>query len=263
MFAIPLLGILIALWLTYYFQRISYTSEEPDYKEIRFDEFYTRFPVVKRKFGESAMHEVMQTDKIPLSLRLNALSALAEHTNKTHFSLIKKMLSSHNDEIRLFSFSIVDKLEQEINEKIHQAQQQYRSENKETKAKAAQSLAFLYWELIYFELIDDILVDTILNDIETYIREAFVLFPNEYSLYFLLGRVYFKKGNHHQAKQYFHKAIELGEKQSIKNIHFIQPYLAEIDYNLRAFSKVKDTIIKTEYFNLNHKLNPIKEIWAR
>jgi tetratricopeptide (TPR) repeat protein len=265
MISIPILGVFLSIWMIIYMKIVKYPQKEIVYKSIHLDEFFTHFPIVKRQFGESAMHEVMNNESIPLALRLNALNVLAEHTNKENFTLIKKMLSSGNDEIRLFSFSIVDGLEQEINEKIHKALHQYKEEHatKIEKANAAKTLALLYWELIYFELADDVLIQYLLGEVEAYALEALEMFPQEYRIYFLLGKVYFEKKESEKAKTYFQKAIEIGRLNHVKNIHFIQPYIAEIAYQEKSFDSVKEIIQNTEYFELNEKLKPIQEIWTR
>jgi len=264
MLALPVIGIFITLWMVYQISNTKNKKEEISYKTIRLDEFFTRFPIIRRKLGESALYEMVNDDNMhPLPIHLNALSAHAESIDKEHFVLIKKMLSSSNDEVRLFSFSVVDGMEQQINEKIHQALRICKNENtdKVTRAKAAQSLALLYWELIYFELADEVLVIYLLEDVERYALEALEVFKDDHQIYFLLGRVAFLQKNYDKAKNFFLKAIEIGNANHIENIHFIQAYIAEIAYIQKNYSEVKYIIENTEYFELNDKLKPIQDVW--
>ena len=264
MLILPGAGVGISVWMIYLLKYTHYKKEEKSYRTIRFDEFFTRFPVVKRKLGESALHEIVyQQSTHPLALHLTALSIHAESIDKSHFTLIKKMLSSNNDEIRLFSFSVVDGMEQKINAKIHQTMQVYQDTtvSLEQKAKAAHTLALLYWELIYFELVDDVLMVYLLDDVEHYAKEALSFFSDDYRIYVLLGRVFFEKKAYEKAKAYFQKAIEVGSISHLDDIHFVQAYLAEIAFDQRAYKEVKRIIGSTAYFELVDKLKPIQEVW--
>jgi hypothetical protein len=63
------------------------------------------------------------------------------------------------------------------------------------------------------------------------------------------------------AKDYFVKAVELGKRTGFKNIYFIKPYIAEIEYRLNHFIRVKEIMKMSKHFELNAKLNPIREMW--
>jgi len=267
MLAMPFIGILFALWIIYYLRTVTYEQKVVPSRTIRFDEFFSRFPLVRRQFGESAMYEIMNNEHISISLRLMALTMLSEHTNKLHLSLIKQMLSSTNDEIRLLSFSVVDKTEHALNEKIHNMLQEYNyykeHGNLKKRSEAAKSLAHLYWELVYFELADEVLTNFLLDEVEKYCKIALETMPENPRLYMLLGRVFFERGIDERAKIYFEKAVEFGKQSGLKNIYFIKPYIAEIEYRLNHFARVKEIMEISKHFELNTKLKPIREMWVQ
>jgi tetratricopeptide (TPR) repeat protein len=265
MMATPFIGVFFALWIIYYLRTVKYEKPIIPYQTIRFDEFFARFPIVKRRFGESAMHEIMDNEQIPISLRLTALTMLSEHTDKINISFIKQMLSSTNDEIRLFSFSVVDKAEHDLNEKIHGTLQRYNDEHRamDKKGEEAKNLALLYWELVYFELSDEILINFLLDEVEKYSKIALESMPENFNLYMLLGRVYFERGDDETSKSYFEKAAKFGRKSGLINIHFTQSYIAEIEYRQHHYARVREIMRKAKHFDLNPKLKPIQEMWIK
>jgi tetratricopeptide (TPR) repeat protein len=211
------------------------------------------------------MHQIMNNEHIPISLRLSALTMLAEHPDKRNLALIKRLLASRNDEIRLFSFSVVDGVEHEINEKIHKALQLFenREEGDPQKIEAAEQLAYLYWELVYLELADEVLTDFLLQEVERYARYAVEREREAPRLYILLGRVAFERRDLEIAKNYFEQALERGRKVGMESIDYILPYLAEIANSLRNFTEVRRLLeeVKNDEFNAN--LHALKEVWVR
>lgn len=261
--ALPYVGEIFGLILIYYLYRINYIDDDIDIKVLYLDNFYVHFPVIKRRFGEGAFHDIIENEKIPAGLKLSALTMLAEHKDKVNIALIKRMLSSKNDELRLFSFSVIDKMEQSIHKQIHETTKRYESKQ-EPKAVAieAKELAHLYWELIYFELADEVLSKFLLEEVEKYCRVALEVLTQDKECHLLLGRLYFERGDDDAAERSFNIATALDLGNDFRSASYIAPYLAEIHYRRRNFRHVKALITQANFFDLHPKLQPIQRVWA-
>ena len=264
MVVMPLVGWIVAAWVLAYLLGVKYQVRTLEFHTIHFDEFFERFPKVQRRFGEGAMHQIMHNEHIPITLRLSALTMLAEYPDKRNLALIKQLLSSHNDEIRLFSFSVIDGVEHDINEKIHKALQIFeKSEEDSNKIRAAEQLAYLYWELVYLELADEVLTDFLLREVERYASYAVERKLEVPRLCILLGRVAFEKGRLEEATAYFHRALECGKKIRMESIDYILPYLAEIAFRERNFREVAEQLKGVKNYELNTHLNALTRMWVR
>ena len=163
--ALPFIGYLFSIWLIYYLLYIKHAKILRNTKSINMEELDQEFPTVKRAFGEGSMVDLMGNSLAPQELRMKALSAMAENMTQKNVALIKNSLSERDDEIRLYSFSLIDKMEHGINSKIHEAGIRHRHAlSPELRTAAARELALLYWEMIYFDLSDDVLKNFLVDE---------------------------------------------------------------------------------------------------
>jgi len=73
-------------------------------------DFENEFPEVTRLFGEASMERLLNEDISSLSsMKMKALVSLADNASRTDVTLIKNSLSDRNDEVRLYSFAVIDK----------------------------------------------------------------------------------------------------------------------------------------------------------
>ena len=152
----PLIGAVATLWISIYLVTVRYEKVLTETHTLDMSEIYSEFPQVQRIFGEASMGQILTSKKVPDSLKMKALVSLAENTRKNEITLIKKTLSDRNDEIRLYSFATIDKLERNINSHIYLQLDLYqKTEDSEKRARIAGEIAHLYWEMLYFELADE------------------------------------------------------------------------------------------------------------
>jgi len=252
----PLVGIFMTLWIVYYLRIVTYEKKLENVHYIDMSEFRTDFIKVKRIFGEGSMKELLTNDDIDPSMKMKALVSLSDDIKKRDIALIKGALSSRNDEIRLYSFAIIDNLERNINNRIHEKMQTYRQEkNEEKKAKFAKELAFLYWEVIYFELADEELKLFIAKEVDRYALKALEYDPEDNDLNFLLGRCCLMTHAYERAKEYL-ETISHRDKRAV-------PYLAELYFIERAYHNVEKLLENADWLRRDPLLNPVVEIWQK
>jgi len=254
---IPFFGYLFTFWIVYYLVNVTYQKELTDTSAIDMLEFENEFPTVTRLFGEGSMEELLTNGEIESSLRMKALVSLADNSSKENLRLIKNALSDKNDEIRLYSFAIIDNKERTLNEKIHsQIELFHEASSPQVKLKAAENLVYLYWDMIYFELSDSDLQGFLLQEIDKYAQMVLLEYPQHEKINIILGKMYLMEKRFDEAERRFTDVINFGCCQD-----FILPYLAEIYFNRREFGKVKSLFESSKTLHLNTLLNPILTQW--
>ena len=257
-FAIPVFGYLASIFITLHLRYVTYKEELEDVSSFDLTIFETDFIQVDRQFGEGSMQEMMEHKEIPTQKKIKALVSMANNLSKENTRIIKNTLSNDDDEVRLYSFAIIDKIEKDINSKIDDNIKKFTQETDEAKkAHYAKELAGLYWEMIYYQLTEDALKDFILKELTKYLNIALRTLDEDSELNILMGKVLVLKKEYKQAEKRFLTAIKLAPKDS----EFIMPYLAEIYFIDKEFNKVKQILNNTTELQLNAKLYPIVEQW--
>ena len=186
--SIPILGYFFAIWIALYLRNVVYEKRVANTDVLRFDEFRTSFLIVDRIFEEGSISDLMKNRYAPLSKKLKALSMLSKNLSSSNIKIIHETLSSTDDEIRMFGYSIINKAEKALNEKINfhlgvidsiDKNNNLTLEDESLKAKAANELAFLYWEMIYTELSHESMKDGFLEQVEKYIKIAKIFYMKE------------------------------------------------------------------------------------
>ena len=256
--SLPVFGYVMTIGLVYYLLTVTYEKELNDINMINMSEFETEFPQVQRIFAEGSMQHVILDDNVNGSLKMKALVSLADNASREDLQLVKSGLTSKNDEIRLYSFAIIDKKERIINEKIHQQMQIFnKEESLEYKLKSAEMLIFLYWEMVYFELSDEDLKHFLLLEIQKYAEFVLKSDPYHTKVHVTLGKMFLMEHKFDKSEEHFIIAIEKGVDKD-----FILPYLAEVYYHQHKFHAVKQIFQQSERLYLNTMLYPIVEQWS-
>jgi len=152
-FSLPVFGYIASLWIGYYLVHIKYKQKFINTNILNLDEFGTSFLKVERIFGEGSMTNMILNDDIPKSKKLKALSSLSSNISPLSLRIIKQTLSSKNDEIRMYGYAMINKIEKKLNDDINKYLEIYNSsEDDEKHYEAAKELAFSYWEMVYTEL---------------------------------------------------------------------------------------------------------------
>lgn len=255
--ALPFVAYLFSIWLTYYLLNVQYEKVLKYTKSINMEELDQEFPQVKRAFGEGSMVGLMSDTMAPQELRMKALSAMADNMTQKNVSVIKNSLSEKDDEIRLYSFSLIDKMEHGINNKIHDASERYKHKKDENeRLKAAKELAFLYWEMIYFDLSDEVLKNFLTDESFKYSKICSRADMSDPDINILLGKIYLSKKEYDNAATQFIMAIESGVDYS-----YIIPYLAELYFKRGNYKSIRAMFANIEKLNLNATMHPVIGQW--
>jgi len=177
--SIPLLGYIFIAWITWYLVNVKYEKKVVATNMLNLDEFKMTFLKIERTFGEGSLNDLMMSAYAPKSKKLKALSALAENISPANLKIIRQTLSSTDDEVRMFGYSIINKAEKALNQKINFHLDIIQKEafhdtnsDEELVANSYKELAFLYWEMIYTELSHESLKNNFFNSIILYIESA-------------------------------------------------------------------------------------------
>lgn len=257
--ALPGIGYIFTIWLSYYLRHVTYAKVLKNAKSINMEELDQDFPRVKRVFGEGSLVDLMADTLAPQELRMKALSVMAENMTKKNVSVIKNSLSERDDEIRLFCFSLIENMEQGLNNKIHEASLRYKNEaTDELRLKAGRELAFLYWEMIYFDLSDDVLKEYLINQSYHYAIEVFYHNMHDTGINVLLGRIHLEKNDYEKATTQFIMAIESGVEHE-----YIIPYLAELYYSRGNYKSIRSMLSYVKNLRMNATMYPVVEQWRK
>lgn len=256
--SLPIVGYFATFWIAYYFKTVSYKKEVENTSFLDLELFGTDFIEVQRRFGEGSIQDMMLNKYVPTTKKIQALVSMAENISQENVQIIKSTLSSSDDEVRLYSFAIIDKIERSINGKIYKSLHAYQhvSEEKE-QARLAKELAFLYWEMIYFELSEESLKNYLLKEVKGYIEVARTFYDDDLKLHILLGKVYMLEKDYIRASSEFTLANQLSEEE----LPFVKSYLAEINFLTGHYKVVKNIINESEGLDLNSKMYPITQQW--
>lgn len=255
--ALPVIGYLFTLILGYYLLHVKHAPMLINTKMLNMEELDQEFPQVKRSFGEGSMVELMSNELATQGLRMKALSAMAENMTQKNIGMIKHSLSDRDDELRLYSFSLISSMEHGLNNKIHEASLRYKSaEDEEDRANAAKELALLYWEMVYFDLSDEVLKNYLMSEALKYAKIAAVARAHDKSINVLLGKIYLAKEEFDNATTEFVIAIESGVESE-----YIVPYLAELYFQRGNYASIRSMLSLVESLKMSVTMYPVVAQW--
>jgi len=172
--SLPIFGYIASLWLGYYLLHIKYDQKFVSTNILNLDEFGYSFLKVERIFGEGSMVNVVLAEEVPKSKKLKALSSLSSNISPMTLRIIKQTLASKNDEIRMYGYAIINKIEKKLNENINKHLEIYNDKSLDdaTRYEAAKELAYFYWEMVYAELSHDSLKESFIKEVVKYVDIA-------------------------------------------------------------------------------------------
>ena len=300
--AIPVLGYIFTLWLTWYLTHVKYEQKVISTNILNLDTFKNTFMKIERTFGEGSMINLLNNSYVPKAKKLRALAALAATPSPASLAIIKQTLSSSDDEIRLYGYSILNNLEKKINSKINKNLQfiqektldKKSKEDKKQIANAAMNLAFSYWELVYMELSHESLKNNFLNSSINYIeaaKEFFIKYIEKLSAeletlkkdplqkkqlhiieeelqeaYEKLSHLYTLMGRIFLYKKMYEQAqaeFTIAKELLFEDSTHIIPYLAEIYFSIKKYSIAKSILNQHSSLRFNARFYPVIKQWER
>jgi len=210
---------------------------------------YDEIKPTKRHFGEGAVYTFVSNPHIPKQAKLKAFLVASELKTSNTIKLLKLGLKEKDDEIRLICFGAINNIEKSLNDYIYQYEQKYKQEK---KLEYLKRLAKTYWEMIYLNIADEEYKVYLLNKIESLIKK-YLQEKRDFDMEFLLSKVYIQTQRYNEAyeilKNYQHK------REAI-------PFLIEIYYYKKEFSKIKELIIQNPELKYSEKFQNIYRLWT-
>ncbi|MFH0709594.1 MAG: hypothetical protein V2A75_05250 [Pseudomonadota bacterium] len=234
------------------------TQEDINTDKISFNQITDAYPEIKRIFGEGSLEDTLNSEHAHSKIKIKALSALYNTKNPEAMKHIKNALSDDSDEVRLYSFSLIDNFEKELNKKIHLALLELQNELDEvTQGAIYGKLAFLYWDMLYYEISDSNLKNYFMTRVQNMIDASFKLAQNDGSLYVLQGRLLLLNGKTQEAESSFKDALNAGAKVKV-----ISTYLAEIAFLKKDFTQVAYWLNQYPNLCLDLKMYSNYQLWT-
>ncbi|ACM92353.1 hypothetical protein NAMH_1431 [Nautilia profundicola AmH] len=233
--------------LIFYLILIKKTKKtEDDFKHIEVEKLLTmdELLLIKRFLGEGAIVSYITNQDLNPDLRLKAFIIISEIISPLSIQFLKFGLRDKNDEIRLLCFSLINSLDEKINNEIFKLNKILKNSNaKDLKLK----LAKLYWEMIYLQLADETFKEYYINNIIDILKNN-----SSKEAKMILLRVYLMKKDYENVS----KILEQLEINSDTVTYFI-----EAAYYKKDFKTVKKLIEQYPEIKYIEKFYNIYRLW--
>jgi len=204
------------------------------FKPLQFDS--------KLSFSRGGLFEVLERSGDP-EKRLIAVMATNRMPPRQAIPLLKIAMRDSVDDVRLLAYSIKDKHESEINERIKELTDGLKESDVENtnpinleQASALRSLAFAYWELVYLELAEgQIRVFCLKACVENAQKALHRLLDAPVAV--LLARAKLELGDTQGANKALDQALSFGIRPDV-----VAPHYAEIAFVESRFDDVKGSL---------------------
>ncbi len=238
-------GIVFTILFYIFFRKKGFKKEPPPILNLDLDRLiYSSYPIVKLSY-RVGVGDFFDNERIGEDRKVKLLSFVRENISKEGMDLFFKSLSSKGDESRLFSFSSLNSMEEDLNRKIKEAKNR----------KDFKNLAILYFDFVYFKLATGDLKDFYLKKSLNAAKKALSKRYDDFEIYILIGKIYLYQNNLKEAKEYFNKAIFLNSSKRASI-----PYLLEIFYKTKDFNNFK-YLLKDSYNISNPKVVSMLSFW--
>ncbi|ACD66172.1 MAG TPA: tetratricopeptide repeat protein [Sulfurihydrogenibium sp.] len=253
-----IVGYLFLFILTLYLFRAQKNIEFKPIETFSIEEIEDEdFDFSGRRFGEGAILSILRKDNVPSDLKLRAFMSLSDLPSPITYFLIKENIGNPMDEIRLMAFSVISKMEKQLNDKIHELNLRLKDNDlsEEEKAKIYFELAQVYWDFVFFHIVDKEFENFAIEKALYYAEEGLKL-KKDFIPYFLIGRIYLRLKDYKKAKEYLELAFNFKEFK-----YKVIPYLAECYFYEKDFKKVKELFSQLD-LSLDVKVSFMKQFWS-
>lgn len=216
------------------------------FEKFTINEVYSEdFKFNGRKFGEGSINIVSLNKNSSKGLAEKIFLYIQENLDPDTMAFVKESISSSIDEIRLMAFSLISKMEKDLNEKIYMLNEKLKEEDlsNEEKAEIYLELGQIYWNFIIFKIVDEEMRKFFIEKTIFYVKESLNIKEN-FLAYFLLGRIYLYIKDYIKAKEYLTKAYFSNKVRKNKVIpYLVECYFYEKEYDMvkRLFSELDTT----------------------
>lgn len=209
--------------------------------------------------GQGAIRSRLGED-VPSDLRMQSLLTLQAVPSRVSNPILEDLLGDSTDDVRLVAFGMLDSEEKKIAREIrHESERLTRSLTPEQRFDALRHLAELNWELVYACLAQGELRRHMLSQALMHANAALAMDVTPGSgLYFLRGRILLEQGQADAARIDLERAMALGQSKTSA-----LPYLAELAFRQRDFSKVRDVMTQLSSSNLASQTRAVEDFWVK
>jgi tetratricopeptide (TPR) repeat protein len=189
---------------------------------------------------------------------MQSLLTLQAVPNRVANPILEELLGDATEDVRLVAFGMLDAEEKKIAKEIRfESDRQSRDLTREQRYDSFQRLAELNWELVYACLIQGELRLHMLQQARRYLEAALALgvLPGS-GLIFLQGKILLELGEFEAAEKVILQAMQMGQAKTST-----LPYLAEIAFQRRDFSQVRQFMMQLSTLNLASRTRAVEDFW--
>ncbi len=203
-------------------------------------------------FGEGGLIGVVRHANDP-ERRLQAVLASRQLPGRESVPILKFALKDPIDDVRLLAYSLLDRMELDINARIKRLLDSLKESEEGSRGHLYFKLAHEYWELAYAGLAHGEVMGHLLSQVRENAEHGLELDPGNSQLHLLLGRLHLKTQDLDSASFHLQRAIECGFPQNA-----IAPYEAELAFAYRDFDRVRERLRATDPTRLMTR--PLREV---
>ncbi len=234
MFCLPAIGLLGVASALYLGRRLSLFATERPMQRTEPPRLPHRPPELEKnlKFAAGGLGDILRHSG-DVAKRVLAVTAASRMSERDAIPFLKLAMSDPADEVRLLAFSVKDKIETGINEKIKKNLTELPTVDDRSRPTVHRALAFLYWELVYLNIAEGDLRNFMLSEADDHAATCLAS-SSEASLHTLRGRIALERRNASVAGAHFRAALDAGA-----DIESVATYLAEAAFIEQDFAAVR------------------------
>ena len=263
-FTIPIagaVGCLVATFALYRYRNQDAFTRFPSVTLPEFDQYQSS----SNSCRPLGLKTFLSNQSVPTPSRMRAMVALSNVSGRLASPMLRTALSDSNDDLRLLAYSMLDNKEQKISQAIHDAQQSLeRAHQNEGSSplgpqgiQASWALSDLYWEMIYQGIAQSDVREHAIAQSLHYCLAVLQEQPDNALLTLRKGRLMQLRKDYKQAQDAYEAALEQGLPAAR-----VVPYLAEIYFLQRDFSKTQRLMQMLDYTQAPPSLRPSMKYWS-
>jgi tetratricopeptide (TPR) repeat protein len=251
LFALPVVGIgVVVVWLLT-LRRLRSQHRAGGFGEVSVPPFDIHLQG-RPRFRFSGAAGMLANPRVPVPTRVGALLALSAVPGRIATPLLRSVLGSSDEDVRLLAYGLLDAREKRLNQSIHEAMRRY-GEGGAERVMAAQQLAELYWELVYQGLAVGDVRSHALKRCLSYAEEALAAGPNpEMALY--RARALHALGRIDEAEAAYASLSGLPESR-------VLPYLAELAFDRGDYGRLRALLKQIDARTALSRLSSVLRYW--
>ncbi|MEM7263029.1 MAG: hypothetical protein AAF488_13640 [Planctomycetota bacterium] len=207
------------------------------------------FITTERPYGEGGILGVVSHAADP-GRRVDAVLATQELEVREAVPILQVALKDAVDDVRLLAYSILDRMELEINSKIRGLLE--RLEDDEENVAIHYRLAHAYWELGYAGLAQGEVLGHILSKCRLHAETALGIDPENGHLHYLMGRLELKSKNFEASYASFVRAVDCGVPYES-----VAVFYSEIAFEERSWARVRVALRRVDPLKIR-----VRPLWG-